>query len=546
VHYKEISRILGKYFFYFSLILLVPLCVSVYFDYIKPSSIVFPKSSLSFVVTLFISLFISMVFSFWGKKASREIFRKESILLVIIIWIVSVAIGALPFYLTNTLQNPIDAYFESMSGFTTTGATVMYPKTFNDKGKELPIYQTNINIPYKTYKYYGTITPILDQDHHVVFQGIEAVSKGILFWRSFIQWLGGMGIVVLFLAILPLLAIGGKFLFQTEVPGPIKESLTPRIKETASVLWKLYLGLTVLEIYLLIWTNPEIPLFDAFCITFSTISTGGFSVKNSSIGTYNNPYTDWIVIIFMILGSVNFSLYFYLIKRKFYRVYEPDFLFFLALIFIGALTVSFNLIGTKKILLTGYEGGIFSVSEALRYGTFQAISAQSSTGFATANYDYWPLPVQLVLLLLMFIGGMSGSTAGGFKTSRIYILYKTLMYKLQSLVHPERVKKLVIGNQEIDEKAASTVLVFFAVFIFFLVLGEVCLVFDHIDPQTALGTIACMMNNVGFGFRAANPEYSFAFLSSFSKILSILWMFLGRLEFFAVLFLFLPGFWKKN
>jgi trk system potassium uptake protein TrkH len=276
------------------------------------------------------------------------------------------------------------------------------------------------------------------------------------------------------------------------------------------------------------------------------LSTGGFSIKNSSISAYNNPYTDWIVIVFMIVGSINFSLYFYLIKRKFYRIYEPDFLFFLAIILLGSLTVSFNLIGTKKILFDGSVGGLFSVSEAFRYGTFQAVSAQSSTGFATANYDYWPLPVQLVILLLMFVGGMSGSTAGGFKTSRIYILYKTLAYKLHSLFLPERVKKLTIGNQEIDDKAASTVLVFFVIFIFFLVLGEVCLVFDHVDPQTALGTIACMMNNVGFGFRAANPEYSFAFLSPFSKILSIVWMLLGRLEFFAVLFLFLPSFWKKN
>lgn len=417
---------------------------------------------------------------------------------------------------------------------------MMSPKAYDESGKEIPIFINNVHVPEKTYTYYGTIKPLRDKEGVIIKKGVEAISRGLLFWRSFIQWLGGMGIVVLFLAILPAIAVGGKFLYQMEVPGPTKDAITPRIKETSSMLWKLYLGLTILQIYLLIWTNREMPLFDAFCITFSTLSTGGFSTLNASIGGYHNFYTELVVMIFMVIGSVNFALYFHLIKRKFSRIYEPDFLFFLCVTFIGALTVSLFLIGSP---LPSGEG-TYTLSKALRDGFFQSISAQTSTGFFTKNYDNWPMAPQLFMLLLMFVGGMSGSTAGGIKTSRFYIMYKIITHKVESIFRPEAVRKLKIGDKVIDNSTALTVMTFFCIVMFFAVLGTVILVISGIDPETSLGAIACMMNNIGMAFRACGPLESFVFFPTIAKVVSIVWMLLGRLEFFTVLLLFVPGFWR--
>ena len=547
MRYREISKILGKYLFYFSFILCVPFAVAVYFDFIsiyKHSSQ--PSSSLEFLETILICLVLSFLFRFLGKGAKKQIEKKESIFLVVVIWLISAFIGALPFYLTKTLENPVDAYFEAMSGFTTTGATVMYPKAYNSLGKEIPIYDTNIHVPEKTYKFWGTISPIREgKTGRILFSGVEAVSKGVQFWRSFSQWLGGMGIVVLFLAILPALAVGGKFLYQMEMPGPTKESLTPRIKDTASILWKLYFTLTIIEIYLLIWTNPQMPLFDAFCITFSNLSTGGFTITNQSIGSYNNIFTEWIVIIFMFIASTNFALYFQLLRRKLYRIYEPDYLFYVGMIIMGAFFVTIFLIGGTQHSLDG-SIATYSTSSAIRDGCFQAISAQTSTGFVTTNYDLWPFAPQIFMLLLMFVGGMAGSTAGGIKTSRFYILFKIFAHKIENIFRPEDVRKLKVGEKEITSNTAITVLTFFFIVILFAAFGMVLLIINGIDPETAIATITCMMNNIGIAFRAAGPVYSFAFLPNFSKIISILWMLFGRLEFFAVLLLFLPAFWKKK
>ena len=458
----------------------------------------------------------------------------------------SALIGSFPFIFSNTLANPIDAYFETMSGFTTTGASVICPKNYDSSGKEIPFHETNINVPQKTYSYFGTIAPIRDpKTNTIAFTGIEAVSRGVLFWRSFIQWLGGMGIVVLFLSILPNLAVGGRFLFQAEVPGPTKEALTPRIQETSSILWKLYLGMTIAEIFLLIWTNPNMPLFDVFCTTFTTLSTGGFTVRNDSIGAYNNPYTDWIIIFFMLFGSINFAYYFHIIKRKFQKVYEMDLFVFFGFIIIGSVLVSINLIGSKQILSDG-SNMIFSSAQAFRYGVFQAVSAQTSTGFSTTNYDSWPFAPQLIMLLLMFVGGMSGSTAGGIKTSRFYILYKIVIDKIEEIFRPEKVRPLRVGKKPLNIKTHSTVLVFFVIAVFFAVAGTVILTLNGIDPETSISTVTCMLNNIGISFRATGPAGTFAILPPLSKIISIFLMLLGRLEYFAVLLLFIPSFWRHK
>ena len=545
MNFKIVSKTLGIYLIYFSLIILIPLFVDLYYQFISKATNFPPVfSSIEFLETFLICNILGLALYLLGRRAPPSLSKKESILLVVLIWVLSAFIAALPFNLTKTLENPFDAYFEAMSGLTTTGSTIMQAKAYNFDGTEALVKIKDIHVPEQTYSFYGTIKPVTDPETKIEYTGIEAVGKSLLFWRSFIQWLGGMGIVVLFLAVLPALTAGGRYLYQMEVPGATKDALSPRIKETASILWKIYLGLTIIEIYLLIWTNKAMPLFDAFCIAFSTISTGGFTVTNASIGSYNNAFTEWIVIIFMIIGSMNFAIFFQLIKRKFYSLFEPDFLFFISIIFIGSFLVIITLVGQKQYPLSGPDS-IYTISTAIREGTFQAVSAQTSTGFATDNFDLWPFAPQVILIILMFFGGMSGSTAGGIKTSRIYILFKIIIHKIKSIFHPESISKLKIGMQEIDSKISTTVLVFFAIVIISAVVSTLVFTFDGIDPETAVSVVASSLNNIGFALRAAGPTQSFAFMSDFSKFLSSILMLLGRLEYFTLLLLFFPSFWKK-
>lgn len=539
----EISYILAKYLFYVSLLLLFPLTLAAYDQWHLQSA---RPSTNAFLLSVWITLFLAMCCRYIGRNATKQLLRRESILLVALVWICSAGLSALPFYFSHTLSRPIDAYFEAMSGLTTTGASLLTPKAYYaNTGEEAPIHITHPQVPTQTYTYYGTIVPLRDATTHLVTHaGVEAVDRAVLLWRSMLQWVGGMGIIVIFLSVLPSLGVGGKFLYQMESTGPIKAGLTPRVQETASLLWKLYAALTVLEIVLLAWPYSNVPLFDAICISLANISTGGFALRSENIASYQNGFAEGIIALFMLLGSINFSLYFHLLHRKSLRTHLLDLTLFLSLVGGGALLVSFFLIGTPQAGLEGAENGVYGWKEALRQGSFQAISAQTSTGFITANYDHWPFPSQMILMLLMFIGGMSGSTAGGIKTSRFYILYKIILHRLEALYRPDAIRTLQINGTDVDEKNALTVLAFFCIVTFAVIAGTMLFVLDGIDPETSLGLMACMLNNTGMGFRAAGPTDSFAFLSDFSKWLATFWMLLGRLEFYLILLLFLPAFWR--
>lgn len=545
--YREIFRILGNYLLYLALILCLPLGVALYYEYISLT----PEydqlhCSLQFLETIFITVILAFIFRFIGRNASHQIFRREGIVIAVGIWLITSCIAATPYYLTKTLDRPVDAFFEAMSGLTTTGASLLTPKAYNDAGQEIPITITNEHVPNKVYTYYGTITPVKDADGKILASGMQAVSKAVLFWRSFTQWIGGMGIVVLFLTVLPALGVGGKILFQAEVPGPVKETITPRLRDTASLLWKIYFGVTLLQIILLLWTNQQMPIFDSVCIAFSTLSTGGFTVVDNSIASYHNAATDWVIIAFMIIGSINFSLYFHIIRGKFYRIYSPDFFLFITSVIVGSVLVSAYVIGIKTYSLGGNVAETYDLSTAIRQGAFQSISAQTSTGFSTANYDLWPFPSQMFMLLLMFFGGMSGATCGGIKTTRFYILYKILVHRIEAIFRPDTVRKLKIGSSEIDPSKANTVMAFFCIALFSVLVGTVSYIMNGIDPETSLGLVACMLNNIGMAFRAAGPANAFNFMSDFSKLMSSFWMLLGRLEFFAILLLFIPSFWKSK
>lgn len=545
--FREISRFLSRFLFYFTLVLCVPVVISLAYEFfLEPNVYARFHNSLAFSLTLLICLSLALIFWRLSKGSVGKLYRRESILLVAIVWLVTTGISALPFTFTGSLK-PVDAYFEAMSGLTTTGSTGLYPKAYDPvTGQEIPVTIKSGHEPGVSYTFYGTVEPLRDQKTgKILYTGVEALGKPLLFWRSFLQWLGGMGIVVLFIAVFPALAMGGRFLFETEVTGPSKEAMTPRVQETASMLWKIYLSLTIAQIILLLVTNREMPFFDAVTLSLCTISTGGFSVRNDSFGTYHNGNTEWVVILFMILGALNFSLYFHALRRKFYRLLDTEFFIYLATLAGGVFLMTWTLWNTPKILFST-AGGTFSFFDALRYGSFQAISAQTSTGYAIADYDLWPASSQVLLVLLMFVGGMAGSTSGGIKIARHCILFRVIAQKIESLFRPETVRVLKLGKKEISSNAATTALVFLCVLTLLTVLGTLLYVFDGVDPQAALGLTTCFINNAGLSFGPAGPTQSCAFLSDFSKIISILWMLLGRLEFFALLVFLVPAFWRNK
>jgi trk system potassium uptake protein TrkH len=539
--YREIFKIISKFLFYFSLILLLPLSVAIYYEFIDISLL--PNSTMAFIYTIIVTLVLAIFFFYLGKKADGIFYRRESILIVVLLWFLFSIFSALPFYFSNTLKSPIDCFFESTSGITTTGSSLMCPKLY-DGNQEIEYNVNNPGFSNKTYSYFGTITPVKDKTGKVIYTGIEAVSEAVLFWRSFIQWLGGIGIVVVFLTVLPALAIGGKFLLHAEMTGPVKDALAPRIKETSILLLKLYVCLTIIEIVVLVLTNEKIKVLDAFCITFSNLSTGGFSIRNDSIASYNSFLTEWIIIIFMFIGCINFGLYFHALKGKFYKIYEPDFLLYIFVIVLGSAIVVYDIIGSKSFNLEGKEAGVYNFSRALRSGTFHAISAQTSTGFVTTNVAKWPFMSQIIMMLLMYFGGMPGSTAGGIKTSRFYILFKILKHKMQEIFRPNVIRKLKVGARTIENSTITTVLTFFAVAFMVAIIAIILYVYNGIDLETAISCVACNVNNVGFAFGVADPVNSFAFMLPFSKILSSFLMLLGRLEYFTILLIFMPSFWR--
>lgn len=543
--YKDICKILGYYLMGFSLTFFIPLFVAAYYQFEgDPVSHPQPYSTNAFFLSFLLTALFGSFFYWIGKKTAGHLYRREALALVVIIWFLTPLVSSFPFLLSGTLNNPVHAYFESVSGLTTTGSTILQAKKYNGQGKEIPIQKKIRGSMDTHYAFYGNVNPIKDKEGKILYAGVEALDKGLLFWRSFLHFLGGGGIVLLFIAILPAIGLGAKMLFQAEMTGsPLKGTLAPRIKESAFLLWKIYTSLTMLQVILLVITNSKMSIFDAVTLSFATLSTGGFTVHPESVGYYKNVCTDWIVIFFMILGSINFSLYFFVLRGKFYKLYEPEFLLFILIILGSCLFCMWGLTGTQK-LFYGSTPGTFSLLEAFHYGSFQMISMLTTTGFAIADYDYWPYPIQTLLLLAMFLGGMSGSTAGGMKILRGFMLYKIGSHTVESLFRPETVRHLRIADKEIHSGTAKLVLVFFLTLVTFTVLSTFIYIIWGIDPETALGIVAAMVTNTGIGFRIAGPYDSMAFLSNGQLLLASFLMILGRLEFFALLTVLVPAFWK--
>lgn len=438
----------------------------------------------------------------WLKfKPQYEVRMREGFMIVGSTWLTLSLVGALPFVISGTLESYTDAVFETMSGFSTTGATILGGSTAE-----------------------GITNP-----------AIEDIPKSLLIWRSITHWLGGMGIIVLSIAILPLLGVGGMQLFQAEASGITADKLTPRVQETAKLLWQLYLGYTLLE-FLLLWVHPSMDWFDAINHAMATLATGGFSTKNASVAAYDSWYIDAVITFFMFLAGINFVLQLRLRDRNRHRILENRELrlYFL----ITALSIVF-------LTLVLWIMDSYSFTESLRYGAFQAVSIITTTGFGTSDYAIWVTPASLFILLLFFTGGMAGSTAGGVKMIRILILIKSGVREFKQIMHPRAILPLRMGNIVIEPSIQKTVLSFFLLYIFVFGIGALCLSFFDYDMLSAVSASIACLGNVGPGFGAFGPTESFVHMPLVGKWICIFLMMIGRLELFTVLIMFSPEFWKK-
>lgn len=482
MRWSFILNIIGMLIIFLGICMIFPLFFGLYF---KDQSIIPLAKSMG--VTIGSGL--SLVLCFRRTKV-EHISHREGIAIVAIGWTAIGFFGAFPFYLGAEFNTFVDAFFESVSGFTTTGSSIL----------------TNI----------------------------EAVSKGLLFWRSFIQWLGGMGIIVLSVAILPFLGVGGMQLYKAEVPSPVPDKLKPRIRDTATVLWKVYALISLAQVLLLMIGGMN--LYDALCHAFTTMPTGGFSTKSASIAHFDSVYFDTVIIIFMLMAGINFSLHYQFLRGKplvFWR--DSECRFFLGSVLILIVIVTFNIYGTV------YE----TMGRAFRYGAFQVVSIVTTTGYATADYELWPAMSQLILLLCMFLGASAGSTGGGMKCLRVMLALKFCYKELFSLIHPRAVKHIKIGGVSVHEDVVRSVLGFMGLYVGLFAFSSVLIASMGVDLVTSVASVAATIGNIGPGLGMVGPTDNYAHIPYLGKWVLIWCMLLGRLEIYTVIILFVPEFWRK-
>jgi len=455
------------------------------------------------------------------RGSAKHIGRREALLLVGVSWLFGAAVAGTPYLLWaywhtgpgehHPFLSPVNCYFEAMSGLTTTGAT------------------------------------ILGDDY-----SIEALPQSLLLWRAFTQWLGGLGIVVLFVAVLPTLGVGGKRLFRVESPGPAPEGLRPHIRETATTLWLIYLILTGVEVIAL--KIAGMSWFDSFCHTFTTLSTAGFSPKDASLGHYASPAIHTIVIIFMVLAGVNFGLYYQLSRKRFRKVLQDTELrVYLGLLLVGTAIVTLSLINSPITLTKDLTVVEPSVASAIHHGVFTTVSIQTTTGYSTADFNLWPFAAQAVLVMAMLVGGSAGSTAGGIKIIRVWIALKVILAEIEHVFRPHVVRPLRLGNSVIDdEMKLGTIAYILGILILAVVGGWSVMMLEQwygsgtCDFKTAAtSSIACLFN-VGPGLGHVGAIENYEWLATGSRVLLTLLMALGRLEVFAIIVLVMPRFWRAD
>lgn len=482
MRWRYLAKVVGALTLFLAAAMLLPLAVGLYY---RDASV--RPLLLSIGVTLAGGLALYLT---CRDCRAALVTQREGMAVVALSWTVIGLFGALPFYFEGCLPTFTDAFFESISGFTTTGSSVL--------------------------------------------TDIEAVSRGLLFWRSLIQWLGGMGIIVLSIAILPFLGVGGMQLYKAEVPSPVPDKLQPRIRDTAMILWKVYAGITAAQVLLL--GLGGMSLYDAVCHAFTTMPTGGFATRNASIAYYDSAYIDGVIVFFMFLAGINFSLHYQFLRGRTLAFWkDAECRFFLGAVVLLTAVVSFDIWGSVYT----------SLAQALRFGAFQVMSIITTTGFATADYEQWPAMSQLILLLCMLLGASAGSTGGGMKCLRVMLGFKYCYRELFALVHPRAVTHVKLGGKAVPEDVMRSVMGFLALYVGLFGVCSVLLAGLGVDVVTAFSAVAAALGNIGPGFGGVGPVDNFAGIPCLGKWLLIWCMLLGRLEIFTVVILLVPEFWRK-
>ncbi|MBQ7196604.1 MAG: TrkH family potassium uptake protein [Synergistaceae bacterium] len=478
---KTVSKVLSLICLVVSFAMIPPLCLALY-DRTTDAS--------AFAISILAGIFMHIILSWNGRKNSISMGIREGVGVTGFSWIIASALGALPYWLAG-LVSYTDAFFETMSGFTTTGATI--------------------------------------------FTEIESLPRGILLWRSLTHWMGGMGIIVLSLAVLPFLGVSGMEMYKAEVPGVTAEKITPRLHQTAIRLWGVYVALTLAETFFLFIGG--VSLFDAFAHSCSTIATGGFSTKNNSVAYFTSPYIQWVIIIFMFASGVNFSLYFMLLQKRFRDFFKDEELKYYALITVSA---------AFAMSIALYGAGMFrGIEDTLRRTFFHVVSVMTTTGFIVEDYNLWPEFTKFIFVILMFIGASGGSTGGGCKVSRFLILGRQLKTEVWRLLHPRAVITARMNGQPIPRGTLESSTAFFTLYMWLFTISTLITTAFGIDVLTAFTGVLTCLSNVGPGLNALGPVENFAWLPSFIKWLFSFCMLAGRLELFAVILLFMPGTYRK-
>jgi trk system potassium uptake protein TrkH len=474
-----VLNILGKLLLLLSLFLLTPIPFSYYYQ--DGMVIVFLASSIFGALAGG-----ALVCSFYPET---DLGYRDGFAVVVFSWLGLAFLGALPFYFSGSMDSFVDCLFESMSGFTTTGSTIL--------------------------------------------SRVEVLPESVLFWRALTHWLGGMGIIVLTLAILPLLGIGGMQLFQAEMPGPTKDRLAPRIQDTARILWSVYVLFTLTEIFLLVL--GDVSFFDAVCHAFATLATGGFSTHTASVGFFNSVYIESVIIFFMFMAGVNFSLHYQGLRGRLSSYWQnEEFRFYLFLT-----AVSIFIVVIINLVYKTYG----SIGEALRTGFFQVISILTTTGFGTADFDQWPPACKILLVSLMFVGGCAGSTGGGIKHVRLLLFFKYARLQLRNLVHPQSVGTIKLGKAKVPREILISILGFFALYIAFFFLATLVVTSLGVDIVTGSTAVVATLNNIGPGLNLVGPVQHYGHLPALAKVVLTFCMLAGRLELYTVAVLLTPDFW---
>ena len=445
--------------------------------------------ALAFGITIVLTAFIGLLIS--RIKSDKTISIKDGLAITTLSWIFMSLFGALPLYLTKSAPTYLNAVFEIISGFTTTGATVI--------------------------------------------ADVEALTHGILFWRSFTHWIGGMGILVFSLAILPAIGVGGYQLFKAESPGPIIGKIVPRLKDTAKSLYGIYIGITILNIIFL--KIGGMSWFDSFVYAFGTVGTGGFSTKNISVAAYPSSYIHIILAIFMTLSAVNFSNYYLLLKGRVKDFFmDGEFRLYITVLFIGVVLIALDLLNTT------YE----SVGLAFRDSFFQASSIMTTTGYSTVDFDLWSPFSKMILAALMFVGGSAGSTAGGFKVIRLLILFKMIKREIMKTFHPRAVVPIKLGGKIIPDETIASIFSYTSIYIIIIIFSFIIISLEGVDFESSVSSVMTTFNNVGPGFGVVGPLRNFSEYSQWSIGYFSFLMLLGRLEIFTMLALLSPRIWNNK